>query len=128
MALEGDIKGAYDNENFKVLLEILRHAPANPFGPPKIACNFRGTKVRFARRAVKKITDERFISIIEDSLKCGLMFKDHYHDTLLGVPQGSIVSPLFFNIYMFEFDKYVQNELTNQFVTPKKNRKRKKYK
>ena len=32
--------------------KILRHAPANPFGPPKIACNFRGTKVRFARRAV----------------------------------------------------------------------------
>lgn len=81
--IEGDIKGAYDNVDFKILLEILQ----------------------------RKINDPRLLKLIHKSFKCGLMFKDHYQDTLLGVPQGSIVSPLYFNIYMHEFDLFVQNEL-----------------
>ena len=86
MALEGDIQGAYDNVNFDILLNILK----------------------------QKITDKPLLELIKNSLHCGLMFKDHYQDTLLGVPQGSIVSPLFFNIYMHEFDKYVLNQLSEE--------------
>lgn len=95
-ALEGDIEDAYGNVDFKILLTLLK----------------------------EKITDHQFLKLIKNSLHYGLVFKDHYQDTLLGVPQRSIVSPLFFNIYMHEFDKYVLNELTNEFIQQEKKNKK----
>lgn len=86
MAIEGDIQGAYDNVDFEIFLNLLK----------------------------QKITDISFIKFIKKSLHCGLIFKDPYKDTLLGVPQGSIVSPLFFNIYMHEFDKLILNQLSKE--------------
>lgn len=78
--LEGDIKGAFDNVNFKKLMNILS----------------------------KKITDKDFLELINTGLNCGsLTYKNEYSETLIGVPQGGIVSPLLFNIYMHEFDKYI---------------------
>nr|UIB38922.1 hypothetical protein [Trentepohlia sp. YN1317] len=92
--IEGDIKGAYDNVDFKILINLLR----------------------------KKISDHNLINLIKNSLNCGLEFNNHYQDTIVGVPQGSIVSPLFFNIYMHEFDKYIINK-----IKPKTQPKRLKY-
>jgi group II intron reverse transcriptase/maturase len=78
-AIEGDIVGAYDNVNQGKLIKILK----------------------------KKINDKKFIRIINNSFTTGLIDQGNYKDTFLGVPQGGIASPLLFNIYMNEFDKYI---------------------
>nr|YP_009492182.1 hypothetical protein [Pseudopediastrum integrum]AWI68777.1 hypothetical protein [Pseudopediastrum integrum] len=82
-AIEGDVKGAYDNVNHKKLINILR----------------------------KRISDEKFLQLIYQGLKSGLIHKGHYEHTLLGTPQGGIASPILFNIYMSEFDQYININL-----------------
>lgn len=40
------------------------------------------------------------------------------------VPQGGLASPILFNIYMHEFDKYIQNEINNELSKINKHEKR----
>lgn len=82
-AIEGDIVGAYDNVQHNVLMKILR----------------------------KRIKDEKFLKLIYDALKIGYMKEHTHYDSFLGTPQGGIHSPILFNIYMNEFDKYIKFEL-----------------
>lgn len=82
-AIEGDIKGAYDNVDHKILINILK----------------------------KRISDNRFLKLIYQGCKAGLLDHGHRVDTLLGVPQGGLASPIIFNIYMHEFDEYIRIEL-----------------
>lgn len=74
-ALEGDIEGAYDNVKHKKLLSILR----------------------------KKVTDNKFLKLIDKGLKSRIMDKGKYVNSLVGTPQGGIASP---NIYLSELDLY----------------------
>jgi retron-type reverse transcriptase len=83
VAIEGDIIGAYDNVQHNILMKILR----------------------------KRIKDEKFLKLIYDALKIGHMKDNTYYDSFLGTPQGGIHSPILFNIYMNEFDKYIIFEL-----------------
>lgn len=83
-AIEGDITGAFDNFDYDLLIEILR----------------------------KKIADEKFIKLIRGSLKCGLIYINNHQETIFGTVQGSVVSPLLYNIYFNEFDKYITTEFT----------------
>lgn len=82
-ALEGDIVGAYDNVVHDKLMEILRTT----------------------------ISDEKFLSLLKSGLKSGLLEFGRYKDTLIGTPQGGIASPILFNIYMHEFDKFIESDL-----------------
>ena len=82
-ALEGDIVGAYNNVNINILMKLLSN----------------------------RIKDKRFLAIIKQGCYCGFMEFGKYQDTLIGVAQGGIASPLLFNIYMHEFDLYVNYEL-----------------
>ena len=75
MAIEGYIKGAYDNVDHDILLKILSH----------------------------RILDKDFLKLIYQGFKCGLLDQGQYQDTITGVPQGGIASPILFNIYMHEF-------------------------
>lgn len=79
-AIEGDIKGAFDNVEHDRLINILR----------------------------KKVKDEKFLKLIIGGLKCGVMFLYFRQDSELGTTQGSIVSPLLYNIYFHEFDKFIE--------------------
>jgi retron-type reverse transcriptase len=83
VAIEGDIIGAYDNVQHNILIKILR----------------------------KRIKDEKLLKLIYDALKIGHMKDNMYYDSFLGTPQGGIHSPILFNIYMNEFDKYIILEL-----------------
>lgn len=86
MIIEGDIVSAYNNVNHKLLLKILS----------------------------KRIKDKKFILLVENMLKSGIMDDKRFEHSLNGTPQGGIVSPLLFNIYMFELDKFVYEN----FVIP----------
>lgn len=84
--IEGDIVSAYNNVNHKLLLKILR----------------------------RRIKDKKFLMLIDNMLKSGVIDDGKFEHNLNGTPQGGIVSPLLFNIYMLEFDRYVYEEI----ITP----------
>ena len=88
IAIEGDIKEAYDNVDHNILISILK----------------------------KRISDTRFLKFIYQGFKAGILEFGRTQDTLLGVPQGGIASPILFNIYMQEFDEFIHNDL-NHYIS-----------
>jgi group II intron reverse transcriptase/maturase len=78
--VEGDFQGAYDTINHPILLNLLR----------------------------RKIQDENFISLIQKSLKAGYLDQLKPITSLIGTPQGSILSPILANIYFHELDIFVE--------------------
>jgi group II intron reverse transcriptase/maturase len=64
----------------------------------------------------EKILDNRFLRLIRNMLKAGYLEEWQYHDTLSGVPQGGVVSPLLSNIYLDKLDKFVERELIPQYT------------
>lgn len=79
-ALEGDIKGCFDNINHRILLQKLWRIG---------------------------IHDKRIITIIRQTLKAGYVEYDVLYNTAVGTPQGGIISPLLSNVYLNDFDWYV---------------------
>lgn len=80
--LEGDIKGAFDNVVHKRMINILK----------------------------KKIKDPKFLQLVWGGLKCGIIYLNYRQDSEIGTTQGSILSPLLYNIYFHEFDNYIYTE------------------
>lgn len=76
-AIEGDIKGYFDNINHRRLLKKLWNIG---------------------------IHDKRVLAIIREMLKAGYMEKELLYDTEVGTVQGGIISPLLANIYLNSFD------------------------
>lgn len=85
-AIEGDVKGAFDNVNHDLLIKILE----------------------------QKIKDRKFLNLIKGGLKCGILFLNYYQNSNIGTVQGSILSPLLYNIYFHEFDKFIKKEFTEK--------------
>ncbi len=92
--IEGDIKGFFDNISHRKLLELLS----------------------------RKISDGRFLNLIERFLKAGYMEFKQVHDSLAGTPQGGIVSPILANIYLHELDVFME-KICERYTTAKKTRK-----
>jgi RNA-directed DNA polymerase len=78
-AIEGDIKGAYDNVDPYITNDIMSQT----------------------------IKDKKFMKLINAAFKCGIIKDGAYKNTLTGVPQGGISSPIIFNIYMHQFDIHI---------------------
>jgi len=98
-AIEGDIKGAFDNVNHEILLNILS----------------------------KKIKDKYFLKLVKSGLKCGLIYLNYRQDSDIGTTQGSVLSPLLYNVYFHEFDKYICTEfkdIVDQLNTKEKRTER----
>ncbi len=83
--IEGDIKSFFDNINHTVLVGILR----------------------------RRIHDEYFLALIWKFLKAGYLEDWTFHRTYSGTPQGSIISPILSNIYLNEFDRYMEQYMAS---------------
>src|SRR5215510_9661837 len=81
--IEGDISGCFGSFSHEILLGIL----------------------------AEKIRDNRFLRLIRNMLKAGYLEDWQYHDTLSGVPQGGVVSPVLSNIYLHKLGEFVEKEL-----------------
>ncbi|MBD0319765.1 MAG: maturase [Gemmatimonadetes bacterium] len=68
------------------------------------------------RILAEKIHDQRFLRLIRHMLKAGYLEDWDYHDTLSGVPQGGVVSPILSNIYLHKLDEFVERELIPQYT------------
>jgi group II intron reverse transcriptase/maturase len=64
----------------------------------------------------EKIHDQRFLRLIRHMLKAGYLEDWEYHDTLSGVPQGAVVSPVLSNIYLNKLDEFVERELIPRYT------------
>jgi retron-type reverse transcriptase len=98
LAIEGDIKGAFDNLNHNKLIQILS----------------------------QRINDKKFLKLILQGCQTGIFdaIKNTKQDSLVGVPQGSIASPIIWNIYMHEFDKFILQDIQELISTLNKRQKR----
>ena len=96
--VEGDIKGFFDNIDHHILINILR----------------------------SRIADERFLRLISKFLKAGYVENWKFNRTYSGTPQGGIISPILANIYLDQFDKYMQ-EYTQSFNKGNKRQTNKEY-
>ena len=79
-AVEGDIKGCFDNINHRILLKKIWRIG---------------------------IHDKRVIKMIQQMLKAGYIESGLLNDTKLGTMQGGILSPLLSNVYLNDFDWFV---------------------
>lgn len=97
--IEGDIKGAYVSIDHRILCNLIE----------------------------KRINDKRFINLIRKALNCGVLIENTISHFSVGVPQGSIVSPILYNIYFHELDVWVKQKAKELYKAPSKS-KMKKYK
>lgn len=78
--IDTDIKGFFDNVDHQTLEQIVQ----------------------------ERIKDKQIRDLIWEFLKAGIMEEGEYRHSMLGTPQGGIVSPLLANIYLNELDQWVK--------------------
>jgi RNA-directed DNA polymerase len=67
---------------------------------------------KFIRLVGRRVKDKKILRLIWSFLRAGVMEKRTFRDTILGTPQGGIVSPLLANIYLHELDRYMESRGT----------------
>ncbi|CAG9619501.1 Group II intron-encoded protein LtrA [Sutcliffiella rhizosphaerae] len=83
--IKGDIKGFFDHIDHSVLLNLIS----------------------------KRINDHRFLLLIHNALTSGVIENWTYYKTYSGTPQGGIISPLLANVYLHEFDLFMEKQMEN---------------
>ena len=86
--IEGDIAHCFDKLSHELLIEVLK----------------------------EPIHDGRCIKLLQELLDAGYMEDWTYNQTLSGVPQGGIVSPILSNILLDKLDKFVENVLIPHYT------------
>src|SRR2546422_2444639 len=97
--IEGDISQCFDKLDHELLLKTLE----------------------------EKIHDGRFINFMRDLFDVGYMEDWTFNQTLSGVPQGGIVSPILSNILLDKLDKFVETAPIPQYTRGVKRRVNQKY-
>jgi group II intron reverse transcriptase/maturase len=75
----------------------------------------------------EKIHDGRFINLMRRLFDAGYMEDWTYNETLSGVPQGGIVSPILANILLDKLDKFVETILIPKYTKGIKREKNEEY-
>src|SRR5881227_3508903 len=75
----------------------------------------------------ENIHDGRFLHLMKKLLDAGYLEDWKFHQTLSGVPQGSIVSPILSNILLDKLDKYVETTLIPQYTRGRKRKLNQEY-
>ena len=65
----------------------------------------------------RRIADQRFINLIWKLLRCGYMEEGQLHKPSKGTPQGGNASPILSNIYLHEFDLFIEKLQTELGTT-----------
>ncbi len=86
--IEGDLSDCFGSFSHEILLRIL----------------------------AEKICDQRFLRLIRHMLKAGYLEDWQYRDTLSGVPQGGVVSPILSNNYLHKLDEFVEREIIPRYT------------
>lgn len=60
----------------------------------------------------KRIHDRRLIKLYWKLVNAGYVNDGEYEDSDIGVPQGGVLSPLLSNIYLHEFDEYMERVIS----------------
>lgn len=81
--IEGDISKCFDSFDHEILIDLVK----------------------------RRVSDTRFLQLIRKALKAGYMEFHNIQHSIIGTPQGSIISPLLANIYLHELDVYVEKTL-----------------
>lgn len=89
--IEGDISQYFDTIDHKILLEIL----------------------------ARNIHDGRFIRLVSNMLEAGYLEEWKFKQTISGVPQGGVISPILANIYLNEFDNWIEEVLIPKYTKGK---------
>lgn len=75
----------------------------------------------------EKIHDGRFINLIQMLLDAGYMENWRLRQTLSGVPQGSILSPILSNILLDKLDTFVETVLVPQYTRGERKKPNREY-
>jgi RNA-directed DNA polymerase len=78
--VEGDIQSFFDTINHQKLMRLVQ----------------------------RKVRDKRILSLLWKFLRAEIMEQGNLRHSILGTPQGGIVSPLLANIYLHELDRYME--------------------
>jgi len=57
----------------------------------------------------EKVSDGSILNLIRNFLESGVMVSGEYESTVVGSPQGGVISPLLANIYLDKFDKFMMS-------------------
>jgi RNA-directed DNA polymerase len=80
--IEGDVKACFDEISHQAILRCVR----------------------------EKVMDNKFLNLVHQLLKAGVMIDGALHPTTKGVPQGGIVSPLLSNVVLNKLDWFLHSK------------------
>jgi RNA-directed DNA polymerase len=78
--IDVDIQGFFDNVDHEILLDMVN----------------------------EKVSDGSILKLIRKFLTAGVMKDNEYEPTLIGTPQGGVISPLLANIYLHHLDRRLE--------------------